>query len=198
MSPYLYVIWMERLAHLINKAIELGAWKPARASRNGPDISNLAFADDLILFAEATPDQANIVAACLDQFCEVSGSKVSCSKSRVFFSNNTAQNMREEICSNLNITETADLGRYLGVPTILGRASKKDYQFLVDRINGKLAGWKAKLFSMAGRATLIQSCLSSMPFYTMQTTRLPRSVCDMTGFREDFCGEVQKKSARFT
>lgn len=94
---------MERLAHLINKAIELGAWRPTRASRGGPMISNLAFADDLILFPEATPDQADIVASCLDQFCEVSGSKVSFFKSRVFFSNNTDVNIREDICEKLGI-----------------------------------------------------------------------------------------------
>ena len=32
--------------------------------------------------------------------------------------------------------------------------------------------------SMAGRATLIQSTLSTIPYYTMQSTKLPRSTCD--------------------
>lgn len=64
------------------------------------------------------------------------------------------------------------------MPTIHGRTTKKDYQFLVDIINGKLAGWKSKMLSMAGRATLIQSCLSSMTYYAMQTTKLSRSTCD--------------------
>lgn len=69
LSPYLYVICTERLAHLIENAIQLGAWRAVRASRNGPPISNLAFADDLILFGEATGDQAKIIAACLSNFC---------------------------------------------------------------------------------------------------------------------------------
>ena len=34
--PYLYVICMERLAHIIDREVRLGAWKPLRASRNGP------------------------------------------------------------------------------------------------------------------------------------------------------------------
>lgn len=54
LSPYLYVICMERLAHMIENAVSLGVWRPAKASRNGPCVSNLAFADDLILFAEAS------------------------------------------------------------------------------------------------------------------------------------------------
>lgn len=31
---------------------------------------------------------------------------------------------------------------------------------------------------MAGRATLVQSSLSTMPMYAMQSTKLPRSTCD--------------------
>lgn len=69
--------------------------------------------------------------------------------------------------------ETEDLGTYLGVPTINGRTSKREYQFLVDKINNKLAGWKTKMLSLAGRATLVQSSLSSVPYYTMQTTKIP-------------------------
>ena len=59
-----------------------------------------------------------------------------------------------------------------------GPPSKRDYQYLVDRVNGKLAGWRSKTLSMAGRATLIQSSLSTIPTYVMQTAKLPRTTCD--------------------
>lgn len=61
LSPYLYVICMERLAYLIDREVRLGESKPVRASRNGLMISNLAFADDLILFCEASVEQAKIM-----------------------------------------------------------------------------------------------------------------------------------------
>ena len=48
----------------------------------------------------------------------------------------------------------------------------------MDKINGKLAGYKTKTLSMAGRATLIQSTLNTIPYYTMQSTKLPQSTCD--------------------
>ena len=83
LSPYLYVICMERLSHLIEREVKMGAWKPVRASRNGPALSNLAFADDLILFCEASMEQADILQQCLSTFCEASGSKVSVEKSKV-------------------------------------------------------------------------------------------------------------------
>lgn len=169
---------MECLDHLIDNAINVGAWKPVRASRNGPPISNLVFDDDLILFSKAKEDQAKIIVASLNQFCDMSGSKVSRNKSKVFCSNNTQHETRSSICAALDIEETNDLGAYLGVPTINGRTSTNEYQFLVDKINGKLSGWKAKIISIEGRATLAQSRISSMPYYSMQTTKLPRSTCD--------------------
>lgn len=187
LSPYIYVICMERLTQTIEKAVQLGAWKAVKASRRGPQLSNLAFADDLILFGEASLDQAKIIMACLDQFCSMSGSKVSNAKSRVFFSRNTKEDIKQEICSELQMEETNDLGNYLGVPTINGRTSKREYQFLVDKINNKLAGWKSKVLSLAGRATLIQSSLSSIPYYTMQTAKLPRTTCD----------DIERLSRRF-
>lgn len=178
LSPYLYVICMERLAHWIEREVQLGTWKPARASRQGPLVSNLAFADDLILFCEASVQQAEIMMQCLNRFCAASGSKVSTAKSRIFFSRNTDFETREEISGSMRMEETDDLGAYLGVPTINGRSSKREYQYLVDKVNGKLAGWKTKTLSIAGRATLVQSTLSMIPYYTMQTTKLPRSTCD--------------------
>lgn len=91
--PYLYVICMERLTHLIDREVSLGSWKPARASRDGPPISNLAFADDLILFGEAI-DQAKVMMDCLNLFCGASGSKVNIDKSGIYFSGNTNFYMR--------------------------------------------------------------------------------------------------------
>lgn len=81
---------------------------------------------------------------------------------------------------------------YLGVPTINGRSSKREYQYLVDKVNGKLAGWKSKTLSLAGRATLIQSALSTIPLYTMQTTKLPL-VMKLIGKREVSVGVTRKE-----
>ena len=187
LSPYLYVLCMERLSHLIDREVQLGSWKPVRASRNGPPISNLAFADDLILFSEASVEQAEIMMNCLSTFCGVSGSKVNVDKSKVFFSANTHMDIQDAVSRTLGMEVTLDLREYLGVPTINGRTSKREYQFIVDKINDKLSGWKTRTLSLAGRATLIQSALSSIPYYTMQSTKLPRSTCD----------EVDRKNKNF-
>jgi len=50
---------MESLSHSIEEACRSGNWKPIRLIRNGPEISHLMFADDVVLFVEASTDQAN-------------------------------------------------------------------------------------------------------------------------------------------
>ena len=77
LSPYLFVICMERLSHLISLAVEQGRWKLVVLSRGGPPISHLCFVDDLFLFAEASMEHVPIIRACLEVFCASSSQKVS-------------------------------------------------------------------------------------------------------------------------
>lgn len=41
----------------------------------------------------------------------------------------------------------------------------------------RLASWKSKLLSYAGRATLIQAVTTAIPIFAMQTAKLPMSTC---------------------
>ncbi|CAL1356335.1 unnamed protein product [Linum trigynum] len=73
---------------------------------------------------------------------------------------------------------TQDLGRYLGVPVLHGRTTKDTYRYILDRIDQRLAGWKADNLSLAGRVTLAVSVLNAIPSYAMQTAVLPAGICD--------------------
>ena len=57
LSPCLFMLCMERLCHLIDEAVGEKRWKPIRLSRGGPELSHICFADDLILFSEASVTQ---------------------------------------------------------------------------------------------------------------------------------------------
>ncbi|PRQ51761.1 putative RNA-directed DNA polymerase [Rosa chinensis] len=48
LSPYLFVLCMEKLSHQINSAVDFGQWKPIASSQSGPSVFHLFFADDLI------------------------------------------------------------------------------------------------------------------------------------------------------
>ncbi|CAL8132777.1 unnamed protein product [Prunus armeniaca] len=89
LAPYIFVLCMEKLSHIINDHVSSGTWKSVKVARNGPAISHLFFADDLILFGEASIHQAKLMKHCLDLFCGASGQQVNFVKSRICCSPNT-------------------------------------------------------------------------------------------------------------
>jgi hypothetical protein len=48
-----------------------------------------------------------------------------------------------------------------------------DWQALIDKIASRLATWKGKLMSAAGRLALLNAVLSSIPVYWLSVHRLP-------------------------
>jgi len=71
------------LAQSIDQAVAQGRWKPIQLASNGLKLSHLFFADDLILFAEASMDQVQVINDCLEGFCASSVNIVSKEKSPI-------------------------------------------------------------------------------------------------------------------
>ena len=62
--------------------------------------------------------------------------------------------------------------KYLGMPLTTKHMSKLDVQPLIDKMVGKLLGWKGKLLNKAGRLTLTDSVLTSQPVYHLLVFQL--------------------------
>ncbi|XP_016679196.1 uncharacterized protein [Gossypium hirsutum] len=73
--------------------------------------------------------------------------------------------------------EVQNIGTYLGVPLLHDRVTKNTMSFFVDKIRKKLQSWDARKLSIAGRITLAQSVLLSIPNYFMQPLMIPKGVC---------------------
>ncbi|XP_074267507.1 uncharacterized protein LOC141590888 [Silene latifolia] len=187
LSSYLFVMCLEKLQQAIDLEVRNKNWRPIVLGRGGPIITNLFFADDIVIFAEATEEQALVIKHVLDIFCKASGEKISNAKSRVFFSENTAANDRDSIRSALGFDETTDLGTYLGMPTINGRVTRHTFAHLEERVNKRLSGWASKQLSLAGRDTLVKSTLTTLVNYSMQTAKIPKTICD----------NIDRKTRRF-
>lgn len=130
-SPYLFVLCIERLALAIQDACSSGEWKPFSIGRPGVLLSHLLFADDVVLFSEASVDQALLIDGILGRFCSASGQKVSPPKSRVFFSKNVDDAKANQVTEALGIQRTFNLGMYLGVPLLHSRMQKENFNFLL-------------------------------------------------------------------
>lgn len=177
MSPYLFVLCMEKLALLIQEKIASNKWLPVKISRIGLSISHLFFADDCLLFTKATTSQARLVKEVLHSFCLASGMKVNIHKSRFLPSRNIRRTKLAKFESIVEFQHTYNIGKYLGFPLLAGRVKNSDFAYILDKMNSRLAGWKGKLLSRAGRVTLAKSVLSSMPIYSMQNLWIPDGMC---------------------
>ncbi|KAK5776842.1 hypothetical protein PVK06_044807 [Gossypium arboreum] len=178
LSPYLFILCMEWLSHNIHAAIGAGNWTPIRLALNGPPLSHLFFADDLILFGHAEEHQAQIIKNILDDFCNYSGHKINIRKTNIFFSKGVDSNSRKCISSFFGFQEVDNLGLYLGVPLFHERVTNNTLRFVVDKVRNKLSSWDARQLSLADRLTLAQSVLLSIPSYFMQTMMVPKGLCD--------------------
>lgn len=176
MSPAIFVLCLEKLSQMISLKVESGEWKGLRLAPSCPTLSHLCFADDTVLFTEASLEQVDIIKDCLLQFCAASGQKINLAKSQVYFSKNVTSDLANDIANGLQIEQTTDLGKYLGVTSIHGRVTCHHFTDLLDRINGRLEGWKTRILSMAGRVTLAKAVLNAIPSYAMQTSVLPTGI----------------------
>lgn len=77
MSPAIFVRYLEKLSKMISLQVSSGGWKGIRLDSYGPVLSHLCFADDMVLFSEASIDQVEVIQDCLTRFCEASGQRVS-------------------------------------------------------------------------------------------------------------------------
>lgn len=177
LSPYLFVLCIERLAHHLQREIDNGHWKPIFLSKNPPPITHLFFANDLLLFGEAFVPQMNIMMKCLDDFCHASGQLVSKAKSRILVSNKIHRGEARRISRATGINLTSDLGKYLGVPLLHKTPTRATYDFILERTQKRLSSWKASTLSLAGRVTLAKSIVAALPSYCMQTMLIPKGVC---------------------
>lgn len=67
-------------------------------------------------------------------------------------------------------------GMHLGVPLIHNKVSIRHYQYIIETLEKKLAGWKSDSLNLTGRSTMVQSVTSTTPNYTMQTVALPTPI----------------------
>lgn len=131
-----------------------------------------------MLFGEVSEENAHCMKEILDSFCQFSGHKMNAHKSKVSFSANMKPQDCDMIRATLGFQVEEDLGAYLGVPLLHKRTIMRTFQFVVDKVQKILNGFKGKLFSLAGRITLVKSVLLAIPSYFMQSMMIPIGVCE--------------------
>lgn len=81
------------------------------------------------------------------------------------------------ICQRLGVKVLDSNTRYLGLPAFFARSKGQSLNFLLERIVGKLKGWKQRTLSQAGKKNLIKAVVQAIPAFTMSCFSFPNYFC---------------------
>ena len=134
LSSYVFLLCAEGFTSLLQKAELEGSIHGVSIYKRAPKISHLLFADDSLLFCQATERKTQETLDVLKLYAEASRQCLNMERSSVYFSSNTSSQKRESIKAMLGVSEVDRFESYLGLPTLVGRRKYHTFSFLKDRM----------------------------------------------------------------
>ena len=166
---------MEVLSRLLKKLEEcnlIRGFQVGSVNFVGLRISHLLFADDTILFCDASREHLLSIRLGLSCFQAFMGLKVNVGKSEIV-SVGEVNNL--DTLANILQCRVGSLPmKYLGMP--LGTSFKTSSNPILEKMEKKLSGWKCLYLSKVGRLMLLKSTLSSLPTYFLSLFTISKSV----------------------
>jgi hypothetical protein len=144
----------------------------------GPNITHLLFADDSVVFLEASEENLSTLREVLKFYEDCSGQRVNKQKSSIFFGKGCSEDDKTNLKNIIGISCEALSEKYLGLPTAVGRSKDGAFKHIPERSRGKVHGWKGQGLSMEGKETLIKSVLQAVSTYPMGCFRLSDRMCN--------------------
>ncbi|KAK5835953.1 hypothetical protein PVK06_011679 [Gossypium arboreum] len=103
--------------------------------------------DDCILFSEVSDRGIMVLKDILREHESCSGQCVNIEKSTAFFSSNVTDHDKNLAFQTLSIRCSTEPKKYLGLPNMMGRSKKMDFQVLKDRLKQKMNNWSVRTSS---------------------------------------------------
>ncbi|CAA7043519.1 unnamed protein product [Microthlaspi erraticum] len=172
-SPYLFIMVMEVLSKLLDKAQLAGDFE-LHPKCMDLRITHHLFADDLLVFTDGSSRSIAGVASVMQEFKEVSGLEMNPDKSEIFFGGyNDDETVAISGASGIKLGTFPT--RYLWLPLNPSRITLATLQPFVERITAKLHSWTVKLLSFAGKVRMIASVIYGMVNFWSSVFALPKS-----------------------
>lgn len=130
------------------------------------------FAEDYMIFCKATKSAARNLTTILKNCCNVSCQLVNFYKPLLQFSEGIEKKQKLGIVVILQVLTSNSIVSYLCCKSIGLRISREDFAFIKDKINRKMASWKARVLFQASKTIFIKSNLIVIPLFIMQGIRI--------------------------
>ncbi|GKV19324.1 hypothetical protein SLEP1_g29604 [Rubroshorea leprosula] len=178
LAPFLFLVVAEALNGLIIKAVEEGMLTGVRVGSGDLDITHLQFADDTIIFCEASPQNVWVIKGIFRSFELISGLKVNFFKSSLS-GINVEDDKLSEMADSINCVVGDIPFKYLGVPVGANPRKISTWASVIECLRRKLSSWRCDSLSFGGRIILLKAVLSSIPVYYFSTLKAPKKVINL-------------------
>ncbi|GJZ55587.1 RNA-directed DNA polymerase, eukaryota, reverse transcriptase zinc-binding domain protein [Tanacetum coccineum] len=175
MSPYLFTLVMEILTSIIKRKVDDNHGFQYHFGCKKLKITNVCFADDLLMFCHADRISVSVLKEAIDEFGKVAGLIPNYNKSIIIFGSLNDEE-KQEILEVIPFKVKKLPIRYLGVPLTSRRIKHKECKSLIDKVESRVQNWKNKSLSYASRLMLVASVLESIHVYWAFVFLLPDGV----------------------
>lgn len=143
LSPYLFVICMNILSLMLDKAAadkRIGFHYRCKNMR----LTHLCFADDILVFSDGCSRSVAGILQVFDHFATISGLSISLEKSTLFLAGNTPLH-QDNILRQFPLVAGTLPVKYLGLPLLTKGMTRADYLPLIERIRKRITSWTGSL-----------------------------------------------------
>ncbi|GAA0144869.1 reverse transcriptase [Lithospermum erythrorhizon] len=175
LSPALFILAEEYLLRGLN---QLYARWPNTAYNcgYGVRVSSLAFADDVLVFANGSKMALSKVMDFLQHYQRISGQLVNMEKSTYILPNKASTSRSSIVQRATGFRRGEAPFNYLGIPIYKGKKQCFLFEDLLEKLRGKVESWSSNFLSFGGKITLLQSVLNTIPIYYLQVMQMPAEV----------------------
>ncbi|KAA3487518.1 reverse transcriptase [Gossypium australe] len=191
LSPYLFLVLHGSFLEYVNS----NTIKGIRASKKGPSINHLFFAEDALLSIRNKKSKMEAFTNILGTFEKILGQSINLDKSMVFCSRNTLMSQRDYLGGLLNMKVVDKFDNYLGLP--LSVEKKKSIAFqtflasegIIEDIQSKISrmwwrgndksrswsmlAWERVCFPKGRKVWRLNTCKDTLCFHVLSAKYFP-------------------------
>ncbi len=114
--------------------------KSIKVASRAPGISNLLYADDVLLFYGAQHSEVSALMKCVEKYFDWSGQVVSRDKSGIFVSKGVHSQFVQYIKNQWGFKLLLKGVKYLGMPLFISPNKTKDFSFVKEKLESRISG----------------------------------------------------------
>ncbi|GJS96055.1 RNA-directed DNA polymerase, eukaryota, reverse transcriptase zinc-binding domain protein [Tanacetum coccineum] len=160
-SPYLFTLVMEILTLIVKRKVDQSREFQYHFGCKKLKITNVCFADDLLMFCHADKSSVKVLKESIDEFGKVVGLIPNYNKSTIIFGCLDDEEKKDMLEVMPFKVEKLPI-RYLGTPLTSKRLRANKCKSLLDKVESRVSSWKNKCLTYAGRLMLVASVLETI------------------------------------